>query len=343
MTTRVLTDWSYRGLETLILDNGVLRVVVLPEIGGKVWQITDLATGRDLIWHNDRLRPHSLPLGTSYDDNFVGGWDELFPNDEPEMIAGEPYPDHGELWTAPWRYEPQPADDGAPARVVLTATGAVSGCRFTKMLELAPRARHLVIRHVIENTANRSLPFLWKQHLPVALEGHERVDVPARKSYIEDFGTPRGGRTGVTYDWPHLRTDSGDVLDMRATLESESGVAEFQYLTELTAGWCAVTRADGTGVALAFDTDVFSSCWLFATYGGWRGLNTLVLEPCTGVPVSVSAGHQAGTHRELAPGERMESTMVAAAYDGMAEVTSVDLDGRIDGRRLTGPDDKVAR
>ena len=102
MRVSVTTAWSYRGLRTVVLENRLLRLVVLPEAGAKIWQITYKPYDADLLWNNPRIAPARLPGNSRYDDVWSGGWDELFPNDEIALIEGESYPDHGELWTGEW-------------------------------------------------------------------------------------------------------------------------------------------------------------------------------------------------------------------------------------------------
>src|SRR5680860_317377 len=92
MTARVSTDGAHGGLQALVLENEFLRAVVLPELGGKLWQLTGRRTGREFLWHNAQLQPGQVPFGATYDDNFFGGWDELFPNDVPEQLAGVTFP-----------------------------------------------------------------------------------------------------------------------------------------------------------------------------------------------------------------------------------------------------------
>ena len=151
--------------------------------------------------------------------------------------------------------------------------------------------------------------------------------------YPEDFGPPRTGRTGVSYKWPYLTGDDGERHDMRRALPVTAQVNEFQYGTELSADWCALTdtRAD-VGFGLAFDARVLPSCWLFATYGGWRNLHTVVLEPCTGHPISVSEGVARGTHQILGAGQSIRCDVVAVVYEGISAVESIDLDGAVLGR-----------
>lgn len=335
MTVRVSSDWAYRGLQALVLENEHLRVVVLPELGGKIWTVTSTRTNRQFLWHNERVHPRTVPFGASYDDSFFGGWDELFPNDVAEELAGEPYPDHGELWASPWDWTIE-HDGPDRAAIRLTLRTPISGCRFEKTISLTTGTPHLRLDYRVTNTLPHELPFLWKQHLAVAVDEPARVDLGATAMYVEDFGTPRAGRAGTTYTWPTLVDDDGQATDMSTTLPNESGTSEFQYATQLSAGWCSVTYGDGTGIGLVFDKDVFRSCWLFASYGGWRGLQTLVLEPCTGYPVEVSTGARTGTHRTLAPGEVITTTLTAVVYDGMSAITAIHPDGQVEGRRLIG-------
>ena len=49
-------------LDAVALDNGRLRAVVLPGLGGRVWSLTDLARGRELLFVNPVLQPASFGL-----------------------------------------------------------------------------------------------------------------------------------------------------------------------------------------------------------------------------------------------------------------------------------------
>ena len=90
---------------------------------------------------------------------------------------------------------------------------------------------------------------------------------------------------------------------LRQVPDARSGAVHFFYGTELAAGWCGVTnRATGLAAGLRFDPEVFSSCWLFATHGGWRDLNVAVLEPATGYPYNMHAMIDGGQARRLDTG-----------------------------------------
>jgi hypothetical protein len=326
---RVDSDWTFRGLRALVLRNEHLVVTVLPELGGKVWQIEDRRSGRELLWHNPRIPARQVPFAAAYDDVFQGGWDVLFPNDVPESIAGEHYPDHGETWALPWTWSTGSDSDGS-AWVRLEVHTPISACRLERTLTLAAGERSLQLTESVSNLGGTDMPFMWKQHLALAVEGAARVDLGARDMYVEDFGSPRAGTAGTMYRWPTLVED-GVETDMAPTLPRSSRVAEFQYATSLDAGWCALTHDDGVGVGLAFDPDVFRSCWLFSSFGGWRDLQVTILEPCSGYPISVADGIAAGTHRVLGAGETLATTLRLVVFDDVASVSGIDLEGRVTG------------
>ena len=39
---------------------------------------------------------------SDYDSQWIGGYEELYPNDKVELINGKHAPDHGELWSSSW-------------------------------------------------------------------------------------------------------------------------------------------------------------------------------------------------------------------------------------------------
>jgi hypothetical protein len=271
-----------------------------------------------------------VPFGAVYDDVFFGGWDELFPNDMPEEIAAEAYPDHGELWNSPWDWSvDQRTDD--EAAIMLSCRTPISGCHMSKEVVLRSGRRAVEVHSRLTNESRHALPYLWKQHVAVPLEQPARLDLPATMMLVEGFGRPRAHAPARRYRWPDLVDSDGRVHDMRLTPPPDSDMAEFQYATSIETGWCAVTYADGTGLGLAFDPEGFPSCWIFASYGGWRSLEVLVLEPCTGYPASLQDGVAAGTHRTLQPGHSVETTVTAVPYAGVREVTSVRADGTVKG------------
>lgn len=294
---RLSTEWSLAGQQAVILENAETRIVVLPGLGGKVISIVDKRVDGELLWRNDRIPVRPAAFGSGYDDQFLGGWDELYPNDEPEELAGEPVPDHGELWAVPWHWST--GSDPGQVWLELTVRGAVTGTEVTKRLVLGA-GPDLIVDYRIANTSRIDQPFLWKSHVAVELRPDTVIDLAAGDVLMHEFGNPRVRPDGGSFTWPWV---SGH--DLRTLPDTtHRGVSEFLIATTLERGECGVRHPSaGTGLRLSWDRADLPSCWLFASYvGGWRGLDVLVLEPCTGYPLSVNDGVAAGTHQVLPAG-----------------------------------------
>lgn len=315
------------GIRSLTLENDILRIVVLPEAGGKIWQITYKPRGADLLWNHSELAPAQQPLHASYDDTWSGGWDELFPNDEAGSLLGLDLPDHGELWSGAWTAEPLQRWDGAG--LYLRYTTPLTHFLAEKTLILRPQSAVLTVDYRLTNLGGRGFPFLWKLHPAFAVSPRHRIDFPAMTVVREpDFEGTLAGAPPV-FSWPDVSVGE-QVLDLRQVPHPSSRAVHFFYGTELAAGWCGVTnRENGVAGALRFDPEIFSSCWLFATHGGWRDLNVAVLEPATGYPFRMQSMIDKGRARWLAPGETLETTVLFSVQEGLKSMGGVTKDGHI--------------
>lgn len=327
MKPNVSTDWSYRGLSSVVLENRALRVVILPEAGARIWQITYKPYDADLLWNNPRIPPTRLPGNSRYDDVWSGGWDELFPNDEVSVIEGESYPDHGELWTGSWQAEP--FSSGDEAGVSLRYTTPISSIEVEKTIRLRRGQGSIEFHHRFTNRGRTTFPFMWKLHPAMAVTPQHRIDFPAMKVILEPafHGTLGGGADFG--EWPLIRTAIGEV-DLRCVTPEDAGQLYFFYGTQMKGNWCALTNTStGVSCGLQFDPEVFRSCWLFATYGGWRNYNVAVLEPCTGYPLNFEAMKAANRCQSLAPGDTLQTDVRFLVQEGLRSVGSIDPSGKM--------------
>ncbi|MBN9335826.1 DUF5107 domain-containing protein [Devosia sp.] len=73
-------------LEVLVIENGRLRAVVAPSLGGRLLELKDLSTGRDLVFRNPVFQPANLAALNAW---FSGGieWNGLIPGHTPFTCA----------------------------------------------------------------------------------------------------------------------------------------------------------------------------------------------------------------------------------------------------------------
>lgn len=104
------------------------------------------------------------------------------------------------------------------------------------------------------------------------------------------------------FEWPHIEGQRPDLVP------AQNGTVDFFYLSDLAAGRMAWRRPrQGLKFEYTFDTEVFPFAWMFASYGGFDGHYTLILEPCTTMPISVAEAIRHGRCSRLLPGEVLET------------------------------------
>lgn len=302
--------------EAVVLENSVLRAVIIPALGGRVWELEDRARGRQWIWHREDVPLKATPMGAIYDDVWAGGWEELFPNDAAGLFEGRELPDHGEWWTTPWAVDD--ASSGSVAGVQLRATSTVVKTSCSKEFRLASDAATISVRYRIRSDEPEAFHFLFKQHLPIQLTPGCRLLLPGGRVQAVDpsFGTILPGPE--PFDWPLARKD-GQVTDMRVIPHRSNRAREFVYVRDLPQPWCGVEDGrHGASIRMTFDRGELPFVWLFLSYGGWRDTYTVVLEPCSNMPKDLSEAVRLRQAARLEPGQEFQ-TMVSVRLAGLTE------------------------
>jgi hypothetical protein len=292
------------GVSVVRLESSYLLVDVAPEVGGRIVSIVDKKTGYEFLWRNQQLRLELKSSGSEYDPNFYGGIDELLPNDLPEPINGVDCPDHGELWTMPLSSEF--VDD----HLVLRGSLPRFGLRYERRMHLRSDGPWLDFSYRVENVSRQPRHFLWKLHAALAVREGDLIDCPARRAQVVDPAWSRF-KTTVPFQWPNTEGRSANIVP------AQDGTMDFFYLFELASGEMFWRRPDARlKFGYRFDTQVFPYAWLFASYGGFLGHYTIILEPCTSMPMSVNQAAAKGQCSRLDPGQVLETTV--KLYAGQA-------------------------
>jgi hypothetical protein len=326
---RLDLNWQFHGLRVVRIENDLLCIDVLPELGAKIYNFIHKPSGRNLLWHNPHLLPTQQRFGASFDDNWLGGWDELIPNDLPRPAPdGDLLSDHGEVWYQPADWE---IVASTPRRVAVrfVSHGRVLPTRFEKMVSLEAGEPFARLSYAYHHLGVIPIDFLWNIHPALAISPDTRLDVPARLGITDPWREVRfeGDRS---FEWPYITDRSGQTVDLRRVDPPEAALADMHYLVGVEAGWYAVTdQRSGVGFGLSFPLAVFPHIWLFRAFGGWRGLYTLILEASTSYPYDLDVARQNGTCAHLDAGEILTADVLAVAYSGMASVAGIEPDGRV--------------
>lgn len=299
--------------DTIVLENERLRIEILPEVGAKIYSVQYKPTKHEILWRNPQIPPRRVQPGASYDDHWSGGWDEIFPNDEPAYPDSFNFPDHGELWRAAWQSEVH--EDAHSTSAYLHMRCERARCLVQKWVTLCDSASEVRVRYRITNEGGRPVPYLFKLHPAMAISPGDRIVIPASRYVLEPSFPGTLGGAPQESNSPLLETGDGRV-DLRIVPPPDRRELHFFYGTNLSAGyWQLFHTAGRLMITLSFPQSVFTSCWLFASYGGWNDYYVAVPEPCTGYPFRLEKAVMLGTAAELAGGATIDAEIVMTVQE----------------------------
>ncbi len=195
-----------RTYQAVILENAYTRLVILPELGGRIYQWIDKATGRSLVYQNPVIKPTRW----GYRGWWIGagGFEWAFPVDE-----------HGFNEYPAWTY--QTYADHQQAGVTLTRTDERTGLRaeititldashsyFTLSMKLSnptatPQRYQFWVNAMLAPGGNRISPgtrFVWPADTLVVHSSADEGTFPAGRRMDWPMA---GGRDLRSYDaWP---------------------------------------------------------------------------------------------------------------------------------------------
>jgi hypothetical protein len=234
-------------LSAYALESEAMRVIMVPTLGAKIVSLYDKTHRRE--WLVPPIRP---VRPTAYGDDFVSqdmcGWDEMMPTIDACEYQDKKLPDHGEIWSIPWKL------DSADGNLSLSVEGVALPFRFIRTAALIP-SETLEPRYCLLNTGQQAFPYLWMAHPQFAADAHTRIVFPPEVTSMVNIieNDPVWGAAGVTYPWPMAPSTFG--LEWR--LDHVQGVEnhasrKFYIRPEQSIGWAALVD-EGRGCQLRLE------------------------------------------------------------------------------------------
>lgn len=288
-----LQEIHWRGLEAYLLDNGLVRAVVVPSLGGKIASLIDARTGREWLWQNPHLEPRPAEFGASYVARHdTGGFDECFPSVGATRYPagpwdGTPIPDHGEIWSQAWKADAY--CDGEQLELRLTTHGVRFPYRFERTIHMVEGEPGLKLSYSAINLTPFPFPFLWSAHPILAVEPGMNLIVPTRDMTVYASVDDRYGRLGTPQVWPRLVDKDEKARDLSTLPEPGAGIAVKLFGKSPIQGFVAVQDPERRAeLRMQFDPTEITHLGLWLNFGGWSGVPgappyyNLGLEPCIG-------------------------------------------------------------
>jgi hypothetical protein len=185
-----------RPFRAVLLENRYLRLTILPELGGRLYECFFKPAGQNLLYNNRVLKPTAWgPLAR--EQNWwlaAGGMEWAFPVNE-----------HGYEWGVPWSYQVETSAEGATPP---PPPPPPPWPRVQVEISLAPGTAYFTVRPHVENPTTSSISFQYWTNAMLTLGGssmspNTEFVYPAEDVVIHSAG-PNAGlpAAGTTLSWP---------------------------------------------------------------------------------------------------------------------------------------------
>jgi len=168
---------------TVTLENRYTRIVVLPELGGHVWQMYDKLSGRQLLYANDAIKPTHI--------GFRNGWCSI------GMEFNFPVA-HSLLSIDPLPFRIERGDDGS-ASVITWHRDKPTGLEMFLRLTLRPDRRDLQVIAEMYNPTPVRKPYDYWTNAAIPARDDTEYIFPTR--WMRVHGVPK------IYEWPIIDGD----------------------------------------------------------------------------------------------------------------------------------------
>jgi len=299
------------GIELITIENDSIRATFLPQVGGKMVELTNLKTGSQfLLEPKGGLREIKLPAyGDPYEREFAYGFDECFPTISPspnpetpenKEMEGIEFPDHGELWSRPWKY------DIKGEKLMLHAFGVQSDYVFRKIVTF--EGNKIKFEYFLKSFSEVSQNYVWCAHVMLKVASGARIVLPSsvKEVFLDHASDPAVGKPGTKIAWPPKA--GPHKTDLSVVGEFQSGLEAKFFADSLHEGSAELIYPSGReSIKFNFDSTMIPVVGIWLSYGGWppedgRKELAIAIEPGRGKSDSLVAAFERGEAAVLKAG-----------------------------------------
>lgn len=299
----MIQEERFLGERALVLENTFLRVVCLPEFGGKLVSLYEKQIAKEFLFQNPKPTFRRAVTGSVFSDFEACGLDDAFPSVDPENVLFDgrmvAYPDHGEIWSASFQWNTRKKE-----AISLMYTSTLLPYTYQKTYRLDENA--LILEYLITNTGSAPFPCIWTLHCLLEYEQGMHLLYPKQtREILNAIPSPRLGERGEVFPFPLGEGAHGDMVDFREIDAAISPCMEKYYVNhQISEGCCGVLyRQSNTILCFEYDKNKLPYVGFWKTLGGYRGDYNCALEPSSGFFDAISRAQHNKACPELVPGE----------------------------------------
>jgi hypothetical protein len=289
---------------------------VLPQLGGKISELTDLRSGREWLWENPYLARRLPGPGMDYERELdSGGWDEVLFSVKPCSVRlsdgrALSIDDHGALIGARWDVDDVYTNSSGAAVLDMRACGRDPAFEWRRRVTVDSDLPLLTIDYTLTNTGDIAWPWLWCAHPLIAIDQGMRIGIEDGQSMRRE-GEPETANRNMV--WPVWTNDDGAPMDLSGVFGADpdgSGQQPLCVKIYVRSGnRVSVSTADGSEtLVLEYDRDQLPWLGLWINRHGWSGCGSapylnLGVEPATSPFDFLTDAIDKDAAEKLEPGE----------------------------------------
>ncbi len=277
----MIKEHFFKDTKAVILENDSLKVIVLPELGGKIASVYNKTKDFELLFQNKEEVYKKAGIYSDFGEYDASGFDDAFPSiDEGIVTVGKNmvrYPDHGEIWSMGFKYEI------AGEKLTLKGESAILSYSYTKTLSL--QGHKLIIDYNIANGGESDIPCLWAMHCLIRCEEDMQLIFPEGTNRVRNvLKSGYLGEADKIHTYPATTSADGKEYRLdRIFPESAAKYEKYYVEGEIAHGVCgAYYPGKDVTYRVYFDSSKLPYLGFWLTEGGFRGDYNCAMEPANG-------------------------------------------------------------
>ncbi|AJA46655.1 hypothetical protein CPAST_c05550 [Clostridium pasteurianum DSM 525 = ATCC 6013] len=269
---------NFKNMNSITLENDLLKVIIIPDLGGKLVSIYNKSSNFELLFQNKEDSYKKPELNSDFGSFDASGFDDAFPTIDISKInyQGQEilYPDHGEIWSSPFDY--RFIDD----YLELTFSSRILPYNYKKVIHLEEDT--VKIKYTIANKGTSPFPCIWAMHCLVNCSEDMEIYFPKDTTEIINVhdSTVLGKKNSI-HSYPVTKDINGKDYNLNRVGSKDLNKTEKYYINGIVnEGECSIYYPENSSLFMInFDKNKLPYVGFWVTEGGFRGDYNCALEP----------------------------------------------------------------
>ncbi|CAG7636981.1 hypothetical protein ACFQI7_07440 [Paenibacillus allorhizosphaerae] len=297
-----IRETVHRGLPSVEMESSEVKLIMIPELGGKIVSLQYKPGAKEWLVDSGTRALQPAAYGSEFVAADMSGWDECFPTivacayPAEGAFKGTMLPDHGELWSVPWRAH---MENG---KLVCSAAGRALPYAFKRTMHFLDE-RTLRFDYKAANLGDETLSVLWAAHPQFLCTEHTRIVLPVGTEKLLCVDGGRTLETGRSYCWP---TDRGmlDATFIRVGQASLKDCRKYYVEGLVPKGSIGLyERQSGNYIELEWQPEAVPYVGVWIDEGAFNDQPVCALEPSNGYYDALSDAYRRGTLLRIGAGQ----------------------------------------